>query len=254
MYMMTFVTLMVALVGLYAQVYVKIAAKTFAQQSGVVDTIRQWHDTAVRLASMDVDKASILAAPAFCFLKESISGTGVPAAGACTTGGENVYVRAATDCTGLSACLPPGYERKYTYYSAVFSVTEGSTTRYYVLTYVPPPPASTDAYRVGVLCLPGFGVGATVTSKCDSAPQHQVHTTFEAFYSELKKNKIIPLESYGIVAQPEDCASKRACLKTQSFTDPVAGLSGPLEYEVPDATEGVPVGSIGIITGITPKQ
>lgn len=256
MYMMAFVTVMVALIGLYAQIYVKIAANSFKQQSGVVETMRVWHDVAVKLGTNAV-KTDIrdIADPTgpYCSLTQIAAGVGVPAQ--MNTRCSDLYIEVGdgSTCPGSNpVCLPPGYNETYTYYSIAFSVTAASKTSYYVLTFIPPP-TNLDSYGAGILCLPGVLSGAPTT-----CPHSTVHTTFNAFYKELTKSKTIPILSYGTVSgtctMPAALPASK-CLKTQSVTHDAGSTmpNGAIEYEIPD-TDDIPDGSIGIITDFTPKN
>lgn len=252
MYMMAFVTVMVALIGLYAQIYVKIAANSFRQQSGVVETMRVWHDVAVKLGTNAV-KTDIrdIADPTgpYCSFTD-VTGGGVPVQMVTHCSGFYIKRSDGSTCPGSNpVCLPHEYNETYTYYSIAFSVTDASKTRYYVLTFIPPP-TNLDSYGAGTLCLPGNASG-TLTACTGS--HKSVHTTFNGFYKELTKSKTIPILSYGTVSGT--CtAPVLKCLKTQSVTHDGGVLpAGSLEYEIPD-TDDIPDGSIGIITDFTPKN
>ncbi len=260
MYMMAFVTLMVALIGMYAQIYVKIAARGFEQHSGIVDSMRVWHDTATELGSKS-DKSRIDGLSSYCSLTFVPPGNGVPVdmANHCSQGGiadvADVYVarqESPAFSYGFSDYLPAGYSETYVYYSIAFRVT-GTTNRYYVLTYVPRPATGSDLYGVGLLCLPGNGSG-NLTTTCTGSHK-QIHTTFNALYKQLKNNKSIPITSYGVVSSDGELSTQAIEQETWDTSTPggVKIVNQPFTYAVPSEDSGVPVGSIGIITEITPK-
>ena len=169
MYMLVFVTLMVALIGAYTQIYMKQAAFGIAQQAGVSSAMLVWHSTAVDLAKKFVTQASYGPATQCTLTAFPAAPTGVPTGlNLCgASGGGSAYVgmpvgalRVCSSNTALDippgtppcvTSLPNGYSTNpYTFYSIVFQVA-GPPVANYVLTFIPPPPAISDADRKSVV-------------------------------------------------------------------------------------------------------
>jgi hypothetical protein len=242
MYMIAFVTLMVALIGLYAQVYTKQVVNGLAQQSGVIGSMIEWHSTAVALATSLMPTADWTAG---CSLTNP---SPVPATVAVCPGAAagTIYVGMPqgtyTACAGGAAqqapCwtnLPPGYSNTtYAFYSIAFN----SAGLSYVLTYVPPPASSSDSYNVGLLCLPG-----ALNGTCP-AGNTQFPTTFSDLYKQMKKSPLLSPMYYGTV-------TSAGVLTTSSLPSLTGGAPTLIQYNIP-GTAIVPVGSMGIIAEIVP--
>ena len=244
MYMIVIVTLMVALIGAYAQIYTKQAVNAFARQSGMANAMLMWHSTAAGLASSLVTKTNITAAG--CSLTPPLAGGGLPSFTQCANGFGSVYVSMPAGanplCSGTQAApclpvLPTGYTQSYKFYSVSFQPTAGN---YYVLTYLPPPPANSDSYSLGLLCLPGDAKG-TLTA-CPS-PHTQFPMTFATLYKQLTKSLLVSPLYYGTV-------TASGVLTTPSISVS-GGTPTSLQYTIPSSAD-VPVGSIGFIAKISP--
>jgi len=242
--MVVFVTLMVALIGVYSQIYTKQSAKGVEQQSGVASAMIAWHSTAVDLASKFVKASSF--STTGCTLTSFVSSpsTPVPASLPLCTGNKNpTYVGMTTTpiCTGSVGppCvtkLPEGYlSSPYTFYSIAFNTSGGKS---YVLTYVPPPP--TGSYGLGLLCLPG-----KLTGTACPAGHSQFSFTFNSLYKQITKSPLLSPMTYGTVTSA-GVLSTRTMNSLYESTTPQS-----LQYEVPNDISIVPEGTIGIITEIT---
>ena len=257
MYMLAFLTLIVALIGAYAQMYTAQASRMMAQQSGAADAMLAWHATAVGLASNLVTSTTISAAG--CLLTDKPSpAPGYPSFVACAKTSvpvvSPVYVTSATTglapavaCSGTRAApcavfLPNGYSiAPYTFYSVAFQ--DPATKIDYVLTYVPMPSATSDNYNIGFICLPGDGAG---TGSCPSTST-QLPTAFAAFSKQMIKSSNATPFSYGIVVNTSGVITLATSTVTRG-----AGLSS-VTYSLPSAnTTNIPAGSIGLISQISP--
>ena len=181
-----------------------------------------------------------------CSLTIPLAGVGPPSFPTCTNLAGPIYVGMPVGanplCSGtqLAPCLtslPTGYTTAYTFYSVAFNVP--ATTDYYVLTYLPPPPASSDNFNLGLLCLPGYTTGAPAT--CGS-PHTQFPLTFGTMYKQLTKSLFVSPLYYGTIT-----TSGKLTTPTQS----AGGAPMFLQYDVP-LVPNVPVGSIGFIAKIMP--
>jgi hypothetical protein len=254
MYMVVFVTLMVALIGAYAQIYTKQAASGFAQQSGIVNSLVTWHATAMSLAQFYVQPtATNYSATTGCSLTNGVPPTCTGSGGGPAYISQNNYT-AVNLCSGAQgpACftvLPPGYSSAYTFYSIAFqSVADNAD---YVLTFIPPPPATSDNYNVGLLCLPGVVNGAT---KCLGS-NVQLSATFNSILAQMKKTSSLSPMIWGTIANgAANCGPSgfASCLVTPTASVPYAfPTSAPLLFfAVP--TNVAPAGSIGLIGQVAP--
>lgn len=267
MYMLVFVTLMVALIGAYTQIYMKQAAFGIAQQSGVSSAMVVWHATAVDLASKYVKLASYTLPLQGCTLTAFPAPNPVPAGLVlCGGNGGSTYVGmpvgALRVCSsdvpaGAPPCvtsLPNGYSTDpYTFYSIVFQVA-GPPVANYVLTFIPPPPAISDAYNAGSLCLPGRLTNAVCDTGVAATRHAHVSTTFSVLYKEMAKNPLLSPMNFGTVADTAaECGAPPtvSCLVTPPVTNPASVPPfQPLVYRLPNLPTAIPRGSIGIITQI----
>jgi len=263
MYMIAFVTLLVALIGMFTQVYTKQAMSGLAQQTRVVDEMRAWHATAMGLASSLIKNGSLTSAGCGLYNPNIYKTTtlGVPPLAGCSlptgvTGDTNTVYVWTTNPTSASLCagdvappcytpLPAGYSTTYTFYSIAYA--SGGTN--YVITYAPPPTTSSDNYGLGLLCLPGNSTGAPGWT-CAS-PHASLPFMFEDLYKQMGKNPLLSRMYYGSVTTSALLCGSTAtpCLTTPTVPSISGGAAAPIVYPVPVS---VPPGSIGIISEASP--
>ena len=249
--MLVFVTLVVALLGTYAQIYTKQAARMFAQQSGVAQNMMSWNATAISLVNSLVTGTVANIPSTGCMLTDrtgitASAPTGLPD---CMYGAQAVFVGKA-NTYGVNACsksqtapcwtdLPPGYQKAaYPFYSIAWS-SVSVPTQYYVLTFVPPPVTSgQDLPGLDLLCLPGVVSGGSTT--CPGT-QRQLAITFSEFSRQLHNDAHASPMYYGAV-------NSSHILTTPTVTFGNAAVPVALTYPVPTI---VPTGSIGIISQVT---
>lgn len=219
MYIMLFVTLMGALIGVFSQIYVKQSAQPFAQQKGISSAMAIWQAAAATKAlSFGTANFPDLSASASPCSLTNIGGAALPAP--LSNCGGSVYL--------ASSDMPVGYAfSTYAFYSLAYKT--GSSGPYYVLTFVPPPAASSDDYGAGFLCLPGVISG----SGCPS-PNVRLSSMFNAFYKDLGNNPAVSLQTFGVVTSSGVLTAKDSSVET---------------YTVPSSTI-VPVGSLAIIRAV----
>jgi len=244
--MVVFVTLMVALIGTFSQIYTKQATSGFERQTGLADAMVEWHSTAVGLVSNFIRPSGIPTWPSTACSLTSFGGGASPAGTSyCTSPSGPAYVGKALsggehECHATSGGEPPCvvplptfYETDpYTFYSLAYRVSGVL----YVLTYVPPPATNSDDYNVGLLCLPGGLSGAC------SGTNSQFSSTFKTLYNQIKKSPFLTPMSYGTV-------TTSGTLETPVFKRNEEYTT--ISYTVPISTI-VPVGSIGIISQVQP--
>lgn len=139
MYLLAFITLLVVIVGLHAQVMAVQAGKMYRAQNALAQTMVAWHNTAARLAHNTGN------------LPTNISGT--------TGCSQTTAYTVVTPCDKAaarvsSADLPTGYNM--TYYTFPTLLYEPTTSQRYVVTFV----GYTDTQ--GLIQLPG-GVASNRT-------------------------------------------------------------------------------------------
>jgi len=115
MFLIVFVTLVISIIGLFAQILSAQTAQLYRQQVAFMQTMTTWHGAAVNLARANLSLFS--ATP--CRLTPGTVATGGPVACAQTVGASN---------------LPPGYQTSpYTFYSIAYQSAAGGD---YVITFV----------------------------------------------------------------------------------------------------------------------
>jgi hypothetical protein len=237
MYVLVFITLIVALIGLYSQLLINQTANFNANQTTVAGAMTVWHSTAI----LEAKKTGIPAPGAGgCMLTNAIPAGG-PAV--CASSGNNIYVN-PTNPAGTVVCpnavppnycytdLPPGYNiGSFQFYSVFYQVNGQS----YVVTFVPPPTAPVPGYIV----LPGAG-------------GTQVNVTMGTLMSQIKNNNtaLSPL-SYGTVEQPGNIlVSGTICMTSASIS--TCTLAGTISYPLPTGAGAyIPNHSIAIISSPT---
>jgi|GEM_PF-3086878 hypothetical protein len=253
MYMIVFVTMMVALIGAYAQIYAHQAAKGLAQQSGVVDEMMEWHSTAVGQAStlMSNSEWAIRGITGCWLTKLNVVEPGAPILPPCNGYLGNITYVSPTTYNGLSPCtassatsasqcvttLPPGYNMDYQFYSVAFQAPNGAD---YVLTYVPQPLSGSDNFNLGLLCLPGIVTGPPPTTCV--GPHIQFELTFNNLNQQLSKTSHVSPYNFGTVLNS-------GTLTTQTLSQTAPLQLAPLLYPIPVS---VPANAIGIITQVFP--
>jgi hypothetical protein len=244
MYLLVFVTLVVALIGAYSQIFTRQSVDAFSRRSGVVNTMYGWHTTAYSIASYLVTKSNLDGVSETGCLLTSLSGmAGEPLLNRCQSSSGNVNVGMTsgshTACAPVpvAPCLTPlpvGDGTIYKYYSAAYKIDD----IYYVLTFVPPPKSGT----YNILCLPG-NVTGTNSWACPNG-HVQVSTTISDLSAQLSKNPVLSTTAYGTVRTTvAECGGVTApCL--------VSSSSPPVVYRIPASV--APAGSIGIISIFAP--
>jgi len=258
MYLVVFVTILVAVIGAFTQIYTKQAAMMSDQQTGVAQAMVQWHATAVALAEKYLVKSALPAIGAGCSLT-SLSSSAVPTGLSYCKGPSSVDVyvgmTTGTDCSGAQGApcvtrLPNGIllsSTVYKFYSIVGRITNG---KYYVLTYVPPTVASASNFKTGFLCLPG---DITLSGACPST-HAQFSMTFDRLFKQIVKNSHAAPLFYGT----SHLISTTNYLVTPVIRDLNDGAeTGERSYEIlgtknPSGYYYVPVDSVGLITSFSP--
>jgi hypothetical protein len=202
MYLLVFVTLVVALTGIYAEVLALQTRQLYGHQTTIAAAMQEWHAAAVAQAEFAVSTTAIpvpypgtagcdlttngilgaqcqnTTAPAPAVLPVAVTVANItnPPLPFCGGGPPPV----ATNCW---TNLPPGYQTSpYTFYSIYYQPAAGQN---YVVTFVPPPIITAANPAPGFVTLPGAN-GA------------QVGLTLSDLFSQLKNLGLSPL-SYGTV-------------------------------------------------------
>lgn len=265
MYVLLFTALLGALVGAYTHIYTKQNVRVVEMQSGLSDTMVVWHSTAVALAQSLLKKSDFSTAPCSLTFQSSktypeITGVSLCQYNNAVLGIGGAYVgmepTLGTQCTGLSyglsppESLPPtvsppcwvglpiGYNKDGAYFfnSIAFLAPNGTP---YLLTYIPPPAASSDVYGIGFLCLPGG-----IAGNCP-AGHRRFPYSFQEFYRQMTTSSLLSPLSYGVVS----AAAKLVTPQVEGFFGASTSMSAV--YDVPNSSI-VPAGSIGIITELVP--
>lgn len=230
MYVLLFTALLGALVGAYTHIYTKQNTQGVEKQSGLSDTMVVWHSAAVGLAQSILRKSDLSIAP--CSL--TYKGTSVYPESVGVSSCKNVALAINPVYVGPNV-LPPGYNADaYLFNSIAFLAPNGSP---YLLTYIPPPAATSDSYGVGFLCLPGGIAGNCPTG------HRRFPYSFKEFYRQMAQSSHLSPLSYGVVS----AAAKLVTPQIEGFFE----VSMSAEYDVPNSSI-VPAGSIGIITQLVP--
>ncbi len=266
MYLLVFTTLVISLIGLYAQTLTVQAARFAAGQTTVAQAMLAWHATALAEAKYGTYVSFPLGpytpVPSGCSLVNSFftvdGGSNCPGNSAVTisiasvlptnpTGGGAVNL---PDCastlpnTNAPPCftaLPPGYKggnggstQPYTFYSMYYQPV--GSTQNYVITFVPPPNPAQVGGTPALINLPG-----TVNSSF--VPQAKMGITMSDLYNQLR-NSDTPTMSYGIVKNhlvTTPGLFNGTTTASASYPIPTDGCASPGGCTVPD-------GSIAIIS------
>ena len=129
MYLLVFVFLVVAMLGIYTQVFAVQTARMFANQTTVAQMMELWQAGAVTLA--EANKGSYGAiGKAGCGLTPNTATPPLPKPAACASG----------VVTAASGVMPGGYNfAAYSWYSAVYQPGGAGIGPLYVVTWAPPP-------------------------------------------------------------------------------------------------------------------
>lgn len=209
MYLLAFITLIIAIVGLHAQVITLQAAKMNKAQNALAQTMVVWHRTAVRLARDTSNLPTNINGATGCVQTTAFNFTGVTL---CNTAASRVS----------SSDLPPGYNM--TYYTFPTLLFEPDTKSRYVVTFV--------GYKdsQGLISLPGQ-VAASKT----------LSYTIGGLLSQLANIKSVSL-SYGVVNTSgtltviPDQATK---MQDDTTVGPITILSFPIPTTIPTGSVGV---------------
>ncbi|MDP9128270.1 MAG: hypothetical protein M3N08_08445 [Pseudomonadota bacterium] len=230
MYLLVFVTLVIALTGVYAQVLSLQAARLFSHQTTVARALLNWHATAVAQAKTAVNPTPLPGA-AGCDL--TVNG---PVGTLCSGPTGSVTVNGTPtlpNCSGTltNVCwnsLPPGYQQApYTFYSVYYQPSPGQS---YIITFVPPPAASATNPPPGFITLPGTGAGAVA----------QIGATMSDLFLQIR-NSGFATTSYGTITS----VAGVNYLVTSTISNGATATF--LQYPIPTGNI-IPLGSIAIIS------
>jgi len=224
MYLLTFVFLVISILGVYTQVLAIEAARVMANQTNTADQVLAWHSAALSLAQNVITPTSVTAAG--CNLS---TGT-VP--NDCMQGATHVTITGGPYMVGAQA---------YPHLSADYAATGNNSYQWkaiafqnsgsdYVLTYVEPYMA--PMIPTGIP--PGF---------ISTATGRQLGLTQADLYQQIK-NTGLSLMNYGYVSS---AGGAKTLVTTANFN--IGGTITPVTYAVPAAA---PAGSLGIISVFTP--
>lgn len=236
MFLVVFVTLIISVVGLYAQVLTLQNVKAFNNQTTFAQQMLTWQNTAVSLAnslnlSVPAGGCRLTANVAYTVSGAGSGGTSGQRLNTCTYSGNPISIAIAkpstiaTSCAGgvTGACwtaLPAGYQTTpYSFYTLFY--TAGTTN--YIITYA----HDTDAS--GNLMLPdnsGTSIGLTPNE-----------LTLQLQHSG------VPALAYGMVSGPN--GSRVLTLSNAYFTHTLPNLNGLQTVPVPDA---VPSGAVAVVS------
>ncbi len=235
MYLLVFVTLVIALTGIYTQVIMIQAARLFSNQTAIAREMIIWHSTARALAT----NAGVTPAPGATGC--SLTSPAPPGLGVCQDAGfNNVTVGGAQPgdipslCSGAQTVpcwtrLPPGYQTApYKFYSVYYQPAAGQGL---IVTFVPPPVVSAANPPPGNITLPGTGANAIT----------QIGQTMSDLIHQFRNSHISPL-SYGMVVGTNlvtSTISNGTTATSFQYALPTAGCPGACV---------VPVNSIGYIS------
>ena len=226
MFLITFVTLIISIIGLYAQVLSLQASKIYKAQNGLMQTMVDWHNSALTLAKNYTPSTvpCIIPSDYMQTMQATLSNQPYPiTTSTCANVAPPVTTLVLTP-TGATPTLPPGYMTKYfSFYSIVFQ--SGSIK--YLLTYA----YYTDAANApsGNLYLPANGTaGASVGYSLNSLEQQFARAaTVGTLYGKVTGSGIL------------------------SVLPQTIGVTGPMiEYTIPDF-HVIPIGSLGIISPLS---
>jgi hypothetical protein len=259
MYMFVLVTLIVALIGIYAQVFNMQTAHMNAQETGIAQALLDWHATATGLAQNAIAALSagtgggcslavnfvnpvIPGGPPYCV--NSVTGSIYLA----PTGVQQQPGPGLQNCSGTRGppciiTLPQSYGgvSNLAFYSMAYGATLGGVDQDYVLTFIPKPPTLTNGMP-SFLCLPGAMAGSLIG--CGQT----IDIGMNDFVAQIK-HRGVSMFAYGTVAT---CTVSATCpTGRQLVTSPVPNASGtmtPMQYPVPFI---VPPGAFGVISQIS---
>lgn len=166
MYLLVFVTLVVALTGIYGEVLAVQTKQLYANQTGIADAMQAWHNSALALIKSATPAITNFSGVGCSLTQTSPSYQIV----SCSNGGA-VTLGAGT--------WPPG--NQYTFYSVYFQ----SSNKKYVVTFVPPPQITNPP--PGFVMLPGAPNGGT-----------QLGITMSDLIAQIKKSSMSSMY-YGTV-------------------------------------------------------
>ena len=218
MYLLTFVTIIVGIIGIYGQVLAVQTARIAAQQTGLAGAMLSWHAAAVAVAAniIDTPGAYTAVAQAGCSLSYNAPAgfTACPpgygeSAGTVTFSGyalNIVYNRQSNNlvCVPLQpvclynsgancgACTTQYDVADYQFYSILYK--DSGTGGDYVVTFVPPPVTSVSNPAPGFITMAGGNV--TGFSLADLTQQlRQANTSAYAYGTVTSSGVLTPNKS-----------------------------------------------------------
>ncbi len=231
MYLVTFLILILSIIGVYAQTLSVQAARIYANQAGFAHTVLAWHYSAAEQArfaginngntNTGCSLTSSLITPAIC--TSSVAGNPD-----ITVDGTQPGALTACSTTPTAPCwtgLPPGYNKSpYTFNSVYYTVQQGQT---YVVTYVLKPTISATNPAPGFITLPDAG-GTQIGFTIDELAKQLKHTN-------------LPVYSYGTV--------KGGVLQTAAIAN--TGTLANIQPTLPKDAFGnslIPDGAVAIVS------
>ena len=228
MFLVVFVTLVISIIGLYAQILGLQSAKIYNAQNGLAQTMITWHGAAVDLvkASIAAGTFQAPAAGSWCQLTDSTAALTLNTVCTTTTGATMTLTTGAVasvlSAFSMGSTLPIGYSvvngAGYKFYSILY-VSGGND---YVMTFA-------HDTKGGNLILPAANaVGATTVGYSPYNLSRQL--------AHLKLSN----QAYGSVTD------NVGTLSVPSYT---IGFAGPnLTYSIPQNPSTIPLGSIALLT------
>jgi hypothetical protein len=227
MYLLVFVTLVISLIGIYAQVISVQAARLASNQTAVIQQMLRWHSTAISQTRY----AAISPIPGVAGCDLTTGGlAGIPcdspARGQVWISETVPPAWTAFECAGTLAppcwtALPPGYQADpYTFYSIFYQPT---TAQNYVITFIPPPVTNANNPPPGFISLPESG----------AAGAQQVGATMGDIVEQVR-NVSLPAVSYGTIAHVGGTCGTY-CLVTPSFYTGTGSTT--FQYPLPTALD-----------------
>jgi len=180
MYLLTFITLLIGLIGIYAQVIALQTARMVAQQTGIAMTLIQWHSAAVSMARSVISVNASNIPSAGCSLTVALPPipgivvcpspvtAGTLTGGTVTSGvvppytvGTYTLNKVMYNAAQVTVSMPSGYDTNdYQFYSILYPMSG----TYQVMTLVPAPiPSSTNPTPGYLAAIPsGILLGTTL--------------------------------------------------------------------------------------------
>ena len=215
MYLIVFVTMVVSMLNLYTQVYALQVARMNAQQTGVAETLLQWHNAAVREAR--TAKATLTAG--VCQVMDNTTTWAIKLSAPVTTCAFSITP--AND-------LPPGYQLgTYRFKTIVYVPTTGTTS--YVITYLETPTVTTGITNGSITLSPT----TPLTWPSAGTTSIQIGLTMNDLMRQMTRTKI-PAFGYGTVMQ----------LDSTNIGYAKAGIT----YKLPSGT--LPLNALAVISPI----